>query len=451
VKSLAVADEIEDNSQLKEVLNKYGISVCVKLAEGNEILGMLILGDKLSGDMFTSEDIQFLEVLAPEVAISIRNAELFEEKSMRVRELTALNKLAFSLGTNINLTTILNQALKQVMAVTEADSGSIMLLDEEEKILTIKAAYGLGEEVMVKTQVEIGEGIAGWVAVNQESLILIDDTDPRFKSELKRREIISAISVPLVSKDKVIGVLNINRKKSTDLFTKENLNVAMSFAGQLAIAIQNMQLYKDLEKTFLGTISALAAAVDAKDPYTYGHSNDVTKYAVSIAEQMSLSEAEVDTIRIAATLHDIGKIGIDGSILNKPGKLNIEERKVINRHPAIAVNILESLDFLKEAVPLILFHHERYDGNGYPAGVAGDAIPLGARIIAVADSFNAMISERPYRKAMSVDAAIEELKDNAGKQFDANVVNAFLGVLTKMKSKTCKANPKTGRKVVTQK
>jgi len=448
---LVVADELEDDSKIREVLNKHGISVCIELVEENKNLGVLMLGSKLSGDMYTLEDIQFLEVLAPEVAISIKNAELFEEKNMRVRELTALNKLAFSLGTNINLTTILNQAVKQVMAVTEADSGSIMLLDEADKILTIKAAHGLEEEIMLKTQVEIGEGIAGWVALNQEPLILIDDTDPRFKSELKRREIISAISVPLISKDKVIGVLNVSRNKSTDLFTKDNLNVAMSFAGQLAIAILNMQLYKDLENTFLGTISALAAAVDAKDPYTYGHSNDVTKYAIAIAEQMSLSEVEIDTIRIAATLHDIGKIGIDGSILNKPGKLNIEERKVINRHPAIAVNILESLDFLKNAVPLILFHHERYDGNGYPSGIAGDAIPLGARIIAVADSFNAMVSERPYRKAMSFEAAIKELKDNADMQFDSNVVNAFLGVLTKIRPEISNADLKAVEKVVTRK
>jgi len=448
---LVVADELEDDSKIREVLNKHGISVCIELVEENKNLGVLMLGSKLSGDMYTLEDIQFLEVLAPEVAIFIKNAELFEEKNMRVRELTALNKLAFSLGTNINLTTILNQAVKQVMAVTEADSGSIMLLDEADKILTIKAAHGLEEEIMLKTQVEIGEGIAGWVALNQEPLILIDDTDPRFKSELKRREIISAISVPLISKDKVIGVLNISRNKSADLFTKDNLNVAMSFAGQLAIAILNMQLYKDLENTFLGTISALAAAVDAKDPYTYGHSNDVTKYAIAIAEQMSLSEVEIDTIRIAATLHDIGKIGIDGSILNKPGKLNIEERKVINRHPAIAVNILESLDFLKEAVPLILFHHERYDGNGYPSGIAGDAIPLGARIIAVADSFNAMVSERPYRKAMSFEAAIKELKDNADMQFDSNVVNAFLGVLTKIRPEISNANLKAVEKAVTRK
>ncbi len=197
----------------------------------------------------------------------------------------------------------------------------------------------------------------------------------------------------------------------------------------MAIAIDNARLYQDLEATFLGTISALAAAVDAKDPYTYGHSNDVTEYSIAIAEQLLLSDFEIETIRIAATLHDIGKIGIDASILNKPGKLSLEERAIVNRHPAIGVNILESLDFLKDAVPLILFHHERFDGEGYPSGITDGSIPLGARIIAVADSFNAMTSDRPYRKALSLQQAIEELQNNAGTQFDPTVVEAFLKVL----------------------
>lgn len=434
-RKIVIADEFEDGSKEKEVMREFDIAVLVPLVTEDNILAIIILGNKQSGDMYTLQDIQFLEILAPEAAIAIKNAELFEEKNLRVRELTALNKLAFSLGTNLNLKTILNRALKQVMFVTEADSGSIMLLDEESQMLSIEAAKGIKKEVLGRTRIKLGEGISGWVAKTKEPLILVDDTDPRFKKELKRQEIISAITVPLMSKEKVIGVLNVNRKNSPEIFSKENLNIVTSFAGQLAVAIENAKLYKDLEGTFLGTISALAAAVDAKDPYTFGHSNEVTEYAVAIAKEMGLSHSKIETIRIAATLHDIGKIGIDGSILNKPGKLTADERLVINRHPTIAVNILESLDFLQDTVPLILFHHERIDGKGYPSGIGGDAIPLGARIIAVVDSFNAMVSDRPYRKAMELEVAIKELKDNAGTQFDPDVVDAFLKVLAKMEGK----------------
>jgi len=430
-----VTDEVANDKKSKEILRELDVSILIPLCSEDNLIGLLVLGDKKSGDIYTLQDIKFLELLAPEAAIAIKNAELFEEKNMRVRELTALNKLAFTLGTNLNLSAILNGALKQVMLVTQADSGSIMLLDEDNQVLTIKASKGLKKDVLKKTQLKVGEGIAGWVAKTREPLILVDDLDPRFQNEQKRQEIISAITVPLKSKEKVIGVLSVNRKTSTEIFSKENLDVVVSFAGQLAVAIENAKLYKDLENTFIGTISALAAAVDAKDPYTYGHSNDVMEYAVAIAEQMQLPKHQIETIRIGAALHDIGKIGIDGSILNKPGKLNSEERLIINRHPTIAVNILESLDFLKEAVPLILFHHERYDGKGYPSGIAGEAIPIGARIIAVADSFNAMVSRRPYRPPMSFAAAIKELKDNVGTQFDPRAVSAFLEVLAKAEPK----------------
>ena len=202
-----------------------------------------------------------------------------------------------------------------------------------------------------------------------------------------------------------------------------------SIAGQLGMAIENARLYGDLESTFLGTISALAAAVDAKDPYTAGHSNEVTTLSIALAEALGLESGEVQRIRIAATLHDIGKIGIDGTILLKPGRLTDAEREIINRHPAIGADILAPLDFLRDTVPLVLFHHERYGGGGYPSGICGEAIPFGARIISVADAFNAMVSDRPYREGLSLEAAMREIRDNSGTQFDPVCAEAFLKLL----------------------
>jgi len=234
----------------------------------------------------------------------------------------------------------------------------------------------------------------------------------------------------VMAKDQVVGVLSVNRPMGTEAFTRESMHVVTSFAGQLGVAVENARLYVNLENTFLGTISALAAAVDAKDPYTFGHSNEVTVQAVAIAAAMGLKDDEIQMIRIAATLHDIGKIGIDGTILLKPGRLTEEERDIINRHPAIGADILAPLEFLRDAVPLVLFHHERYGGGGYPSGISGEAIPLGARIIAVADSFNAMISDRPYREALSVEAAIRELRENSGSQFDPVVAEVFIRLVS---------------------
>ncbi|MEW6188804.1 MAG: HD domain-containing phosphohydrolase, partial [Actinomycetota bacterium] len=414
------------------------IAVLVPLQVEGNLIGVLILGEKRSGDMFTIQDLRFLEILAPEVAVAIKNAELFEEKEKRILELSALNKLAFSLGAELDLKDILNQAIDQALLVTGADSGSIMLLDEETQTLTIKAARGIELEFQRKTRLKVGQGIAGWVAKASEPLIITDSENERFKRFLRRDEIISALSVPLKAKEKVIGVLSVNRKTSKEPFTEENLNLISSFAAQVAVAIENARLYKDLEMTFLGTISALAAAVDAKDHYTFGHSQAVTKYAVAIAKKLSLPESEIESIRIASMLHDIGKIGLDGTILNKPGKLTPEERALVNLHPLMGVNILKSLEFLKSTIPLILYHHEHFDGMGYPEGIAGKAIPLGARIIAVADAFNAMISERPYRRALSIEEAIEELRNYSGTQFDPTVVEAFLKILRRESRKPLK-------------
>ncbi len=435
---IIVADELSEESKEKDILRELEIAVLVPLQAEDNPIGLLALGGKRSGDMFTIQDLRFLGVLAPETAIAIQNTKLFEEKEKRILELGALNKIALSLSAKLDVNPILNQAIDQALLVTKADSGSIMLLDEETQTLTIEAARGIEPEFQRKTRLKVGQGIAGWVAKVSKPLIIADTESGRFKELLRRGEIVSALSVPLKTKEKVIGVLSVNRKTSKEPFTKENLNLISSFAAQVAIAIENARLYKDLEATFLGAISALAAAVEAKDHYTFGHSQIVTKYAVAIAKELSLTESEIESIQIASMLHDIGKIGLDGTILNKPGKLTSEERAEINLHPLIGVNILKSLKFLKGAIPLILYHHEHFDGKGYPQGLSGEAIPLGARIIAVADAFNAMISERPYRPAMTIGEATEELRNYSGTQFDSTIVEAFLRILWRESRKPLK-------------
>jgi putative nucleotidyltransferase with HDIG domain len=182
-------------------------------------------------------------------------------------------------------------------------------------------------------------------------------------------------------------------------------------------------------ETYVNTIRSLVKAVDEKDHYTRYHSENVTKYAVAIAEELGLSQKEVQKIQRASQLHDIGKIGIPQRILNKPGSLTDEEWVEIRLHPSKGANILEPLKFLEGIIGIVKHHHERYDGGGYPDGLKGKQISLSARILAVADSYDAMLSERPYRKAMSKDKARNELKKESGKQFDPHVVEVFLKLL----------------------
>jgi diguanylate cyclase (GGDEF)-like protein/putative nucleotidyltransferase with HDIG domain len=183
---------------------------------------------------------------------------------------------------------------------------------------------------------------------------------------------------------------------------------------------------KDLKQTYISAVSSLLSAVKVRDNYTLKHSYDVTYYALAIANEMGLSDADVGIINNAANLHDLGKIGIDERILTKPAALTERETEAVKEHPSMAADILRPLKFLAEEVSLIIHHHERFDGAGYPHGLKGEAIPLGARIIALADAFSAMTTERPYRSAMSSDEAIREVVANAGKQFDPAVVKAFL-------------------------
>lgn len=195
--------------------------------------------------------------------------------------------------------------------------------------------------------------------------------------------------------------------------------------------VEKQRLQSDNIQLF-DTIKVLALALDARDNYTHNHSREVTEYAVSIAREMGLSVKEIEIIRDAGILHDIGKIGISDAVLLKPGRLTDEEYEQIKKHPEIGKSILEPVHCLADKIPLIYHHHERIDGTGYPEGLSGENIPQGARILAIADSYQAMTSDRPYRKALSIQVAISELEKFKGRQFDAKIVDVFLRVLKRM-------------------
>lgn len=203
------------------------------------------------------------------------------------------------------------------------------------------------------------------------------------------------------------------------------------FLVPLLIARHSFQLYMNMRKIYLETIQALATAIEAKDPYTRGHSERVAMYSSIIAEEMNLPEDFLNTLNFAALLHDIGKIGIPDEILNKPGKLSEEEFDRIRIHPILGANIVEKIDFLAQASSYIRFHHERQNGRGYPEGLKGEDIPLGAAILAVADAFDALTSDRPYRRAWTLEETLREIKSNSGIQFKPEVVEALMNALKK--------------------
>jgi HD-GYP domain-containing protein (c-di-GMP phosphodiesterase class II) len=242
--------------------------------------------------------------------------------------------------------------------------------------------------------------------------------------------------VPLLLKGKVIGVLNIGKKSPLASFSQGDIELVSVLCRQAAILIDNVRLFSEvtakmtqLERAHFDTIKALAGALESKDFYTRHHSDRTVAHADLIGRQMGLSDTERLHTRYAAILHDIGKIGIPERILNKPAKLTDEEYTIMKQHPCIGATIISHIDFLKPVVPLILHDHERWDGRGYPEGLQGDAIPLGSRIIAVVDAYDAMAVDLVYRKAPGHTYAMQELRRCAGTQFDPAVVDAFLDVL----------------------
>ena len=238
------------------------------------------------------------------------------------------------------------------------------------------------------------------------------------------------LSIPFTINGEVFGILSLSNKGDGAAFSEEDVSLALTFAKKAAQRIENNALYEVFYNNLINTLKSLVISIEARDPYTKHHSERVTTYALQIAEVMTLPAEEMDAIRFGGYLHDIGKIGVRDTILLKPGRLTPEEMSEIRLHPVIGGNIIKPLRFFPREREIILHHHERLDGTGYPDGLAGDNIPVTSRILAVADTYDAMTTSRPYRSARTHEDAEAELLRCSNSQFDSEVVRAFLQTMT---------------------
>jgi len=234
------------------------------------------------------------------------------------------------------------------------------------------------------------------------------------------------ICVSVKIRRKIIGVLQAFNKKGGGRFTQWDLEEFQNLSDQVGVAVENANLYKELKATFIGTAEALGDAIEAKDAYTAGHTRRVHSYSILIGEYLGLSPSELENLRLAALLHDIGKIGVEDHILRKAGELDEIEKKKMERHTLIGSRIVGNIKQMESVVPGIRHHHEEYNGTGYPGKLKGRKIPMNARIIAVADCFDAMTTSRPYRKGLPLRTALNELRKLKRIQFDDKVVDAFI-------------------------
>jgi putative nucleotidyltransferase with HDIG domain len=356
----------------------------------------------------------------------------------RVQELELLLETTRVVSSGLELAELLNVLAQQMVDRLQVTLGHISVLDENQTHLRIRAIYPIREiswELNIGSRIDLTRAPTYQRVVQEREVLLLRSDDPTWPLEkevslIPAEKVGSALLVPMVAKERLVGVVTLVEVRHWDRspFTQGKINLCKAMASGAAIAIQNALLFDDREKAHLATLVSLVSALDARERETRAHSVRVQEYTMTLAKTMGVPEGELKAIATGALLHDIGKIGIQDSILLKPGALTTAEWDVMRMHPAIGAEILESLGHIEKARQIVVAHHERWDGSGYPAGMAGSAIPLGARIFTVADTLDAMTSDRPYRSKLSFQAAQDEIALCSGTQFDPEVVNVFLGI-----------------------
>lgn len=413
-------------------LSKYPIRNClaVPLLFKEMRIGILELFNKTGENQeFTEEDIHELQAVENQISVVIENARLHALMNHKLEEMNVLFSAMSMVNSSLTLDDVLDNLMSMAMRIIDAEGCSILLRDEETNVLSFVAASGVKKEELKKMFLKKGEGVAGWVAEHGESLLIPDvNRDARFSGRIDQHsgfETKSILAVPLKLEDKLVGVVEAINKRGGRTFTFNDRRLLDTFAFTGAMAIQKAQLYEDLNNLFIATVRSIADAIEAKDPYTRGHSERIRRMSLMIADKLNLSVQQKNDLGLAALLHDVGKIGIPESILLKEGKLTEAEWVWMRRHPVIGADMLSHIKQLKNAIAGIRHHQERYDGKGYPDGLAGEEIPLFGRIVCVADAFDAMTSNRPYRKSMSIEYSLEEIRKCSGIHFDPVCTKAF--------------------------
>jgi HD-GYP domain-containing protein (c-di-GMP phosphodiesterase class II) len=394
---------------------------------------------------------QIAETLGRIQGLESEIAHVIRGMQEKVQQLEYLNEFSRLMNSTLDPAVVREKALEATCRLLACETASLLLVDQKTGELYWETALGeTGKELKNTVRLPINNrSIAGYVAMTGESLIINDvQSDPRhFRKATENSQFRpqTMICIPLRTKDRTIGVLQaLNKLPSVPLkqsqhdwpdFYGEDLRLLETLGCQVSVAIENSRLYTDLKRSFYDTVEALAEAIEKKDHYTGGHTKRVVHYSMFIAKYLKLAPDQLERVRLGALLHDVGKIGIEDKILKKQSSLDADEWKVMQNHPSLGFDIMSRVEGLKDVIGGMRYHHERWDGKGYPLGLKGEEIPLLARIIAVADTYDAMVSTRPYRKGLAPQFAFEEIVRYRGTQFDPTVVDAFIQAFEKDRMK----------------
>jgi HD-GYP domain-containing protein (c-di-GMP phosphodiesterase class II) len=449
-RGLPVEDHVQDPDLAEDVRESmldfgYGTCLTVPFVFRGEPLGtmeLLVMGD--DARRFSASEVGLARGLAELAGAAIHNARSFRREQTRSLELETLLEASKAMASSMELADVLGQLARRAAVALGVPSCLIYEYDDARGLTILRSAFRAAgvdpdDENRIGAEYALDDYPSDREVLQRCETVVECISDPDLSADVRASMETfgekACLTVPLVFRGRSLGLMEMIESERERRFTEREIQLARALAEQAAVALNNARLYKRskeyaarLESSYLETVTALAAAMEAKDHYTAAHADMLAMMAVSVGRKLGLSETELRDLQFASVLHDIGKIGIPGNILNKPDKLTDEEFAVMAEHTIIGERIISAIDYLAPIGKAIRAAHERWDGRGYPDGVAGEAIPRPARILFVCDAFHAMTSDRPYRKAMPAEEALEELRRNAGKQFDPEVVEAFLGV-----------------------
>jgi len=411
--------------------------VCVPVRAAHQIIGALFVSVELPREI-SARETDPLMILAEIAGNAIHRARLNAQTAQRLQHLTVLRTIDTAISTSLDLNVTLNVMLDQMTGELGMDAANVLLLDAHTHALEFVAGRGFRNPGSRRQRIRLGEGYAGRAALERRVVYI---PDLRVRAEAEKNDslfgderFVAYYAAPLFVKGQVKGVLEIFQRAPFTLDAEWN-NFLESLARQAAIAIENTDLFNDLQRSALElgmaydtTLEGWSKALDLRDHETEGHTQRVTEITMQLARAMGVASTELVNMRRGAILHDIGKMGIPDAILLKPGPLTDEEWAVMKKHPQFAFDMLSAITYLRPALEIPLSHHEKWDGTGYPRGLADEEIPLTARIFAVADVWDALRNDRPYRKGWDPAHVREHIRNLAGTHFDPRVVQIFLNL-----------------------
>jgi response regulator RpfG family c-di-GMP phosphodiesterase len=423
---------------------EIGLAVSLPMITGKNLVGIVNV-NLLKTEHLDDEQIKGLSILASIAAAAVENARLFEQTEKRLNFLSALRTIDQAISSSLDLGVTLNIFLDQVTTQLRVDAAAVYLLNPQTQTLEFAEGRGFHSLVISKTQILLGVGGLGTAALDQHTVVLNaedeNEPDPLLTAVKSAENFTSMVMTPLIIKGETKGVLAVWRTQGFHP-DQEWLDYFEAMAGQAAIAIDSAQLFSSVKRSnqhltlaYNATIEGWSRALDLRDKETEGHTQRVTEMTIRLAESMGLFDAEeMVQIRRGALLHDIGKMGIPDKILLKPGNLTPEEEGLMRKHPEYAYELLHPIQYLRRALDIPLYHHEHWDGSGYPRGLKGEQIPLAARIFSVVDVWDALRSERTYRSGWPEEKVMQYISEQSGLLFDPQVVTAFLQLQENLKS-----------------